>query len=88
MIYSHYGNIFNSAPSYSITHCISADGKGITRIFVSRFPIFFPFEENAIKDAQFKQIYKQWKGFRDRIYRWNKVNELSFANFATKKLSL
>ncbi|CCH65747.1 TRAP transporter solute receptor, unknown substrate 6 [Richelia intracellularis HM01] len=46
------------------------------------------FEENAIKDAQFKQIYKQWKEFRDKIYRWNRVNELSFANFTTKKLSL
>ena len=46
------------------------------------------FEENAIKDAQFKQIYKQWKEFRGKIYRWNRVNELSFANFTTKKLSL
>jgi TRAP-type mannitol/chloroaromatic compound transport system substrate-binding protein len=40
------------------------------------------FAENAGKDATFKQIYEQWKGFRDQIYKWNQVNELSFANFA------
>ena len=40
------------------------------------------FAENAGKDVTFKQIYEQWKGFRDQIYKWNQVNELSFANFA------
>jgi TRAP-type mannitol/chloroaromatic compound transport system substrate-binding protein len=40
------------------------------------------FAENAGKDATFKQIYEQWKGFRNQIYKWNQVNELSFANFA------
>lgn len=40
------------------------------------------FAENAGKDATFKQIYEQWNGFRNQIYKWNQVNELSFANFA------
>jgi TRAP-type mannitol/chloroaromatic compound transport system substrate-binding protein len=41
------------------------------------------FAENASKDANFKQVYEQWKGFREQIYNWNRVNELSFANFVT-----
>ena len=40
------------------------------------------FEDNAGKDATFKQTYQQWSTFKEQIYRWNQVNELSFANFA------
>ena len=40
-------------------------------------------DENADKDATFKQVYEQWKTFREKIYKWNRVNELSFANFVT-----
>ncbi|MDJ0797231.1 MAG: TRAP transporter substrate-binding protein [Calothrix sp. MO_167.B12] len=45
------------------------------------------FAENASKDATFKQIYEQWKGFREKVYKWNRVNELSFANFVTTDLA-
>jgi TRAP-type mannitol/chloroaromatic compound transport system substrate-binding protein len=41
------------------------------------------YEENASKDATFKQIYEGWKKFRQEIYTWNKTNELSYANFVT-----
>ena len=40
-------------------------------------------EENANEDGIFKEVYEQWKGFRDEIYQWNRTNELSFANFVT-----
>jgi TRAP-type mannitol/chloroaromatic compound transport system substrate-binding protein len=40
------------------------------------------YEENASKDKAFREIYTQWKQFRDQIYKWNAINELSFANFA------
>ncbi len=40
------------------------------------------YEESASKDATFKEIYEQWKKFREEIYRWSAINELSFANFA------
>ncbi len=40
------------------------------------------YEGNASKDATFKQVYEQWKGFREKIHNWNRINELSFANFA------
>ena len=40
------------------------------------------YEEIASQDTTFKNIYEPWKVFRDRIYGWNKLNELSFANFA------
>ncbi|BAY07675.1 TRAP transporter substrate-binding protein [Calothrix sp. NIES-2098] len=41
------------------------------------------FDENASKDASFKQVYEQWKAFRQNIFSWNRINELSYANFAT-----
>ncbi|MEO0936407.1 MAG: ABC transporter substrate-binding protein, partial [Cyanobacteria bacterium J06641_2] len=42
-------------------------------------------EASASKDATFKKVYEQWKGFRDKLYNWNRVNEYSFANFVTKE---
>jgi len=39
-------------------------------------------EENAAKNATFKQIYQQWSAFRQQVYKWNQINELSFASFA------
>lgn len=39
------------------------------------------YEENASKDATFKEVYDGWKKFRDEIYRWTAINELSYANF-------
>ncbi|MBH8563793.1 TRAP transporter substrate-binding protein [Nostoc sp. CENA67] len=43
------------------------------------------FEENASKDVAFKQVYEQWKAFRQQIFAWNRVNELSYANFVTRE---
>lgn len=40
------------------------------------------YEENAAKDSAFKEIYEQWKGFRQQVYAWDQINQLSFANFA------
>ncbi len=40
------------------------------------------YAENAAKDAAFKTVYEPWNSFRDQIYAWNRINELSFANFA------
>jgi TRAP-type mannitol/chloroaromatic compound transport system substrate-binding protein len=39
------------------------------------------YEEKASSDASFKEIYQNWRQFREQIYQWNKINELSFANF-------
>lgn len=39
------------------------------------------FDEFSAKDADFKQIYDQWKTFRDAVRAWNKINEASFTNF-------
>jgi TRAP-type mannitol/chloroaromatic compound transport system substrate-binding protein len=40
------------------------------------------YEENANKNNTFKQVYEQWKQFREQLYQWNKINELSFSDFA------
>jgi TRAP-type mannitol/chloroaromatic compound transport system substrate-binding protein len=40
------------------------------------------YEETASQDADFRQIYQSWKAFRDRIYQWHRINELSFASFS------
>lgn len=39
------------------------------------------YEENASKDATFKEVYESWKKFRQEILDWNQINELSYANF-------
>ena len=40
------------------------------------------YEESASADATFKEVYQQWRQFREQVYSWNKINELSFATFA------
>ena len=40
------------------------------------------YEENASQNPTFKEVYEQWKKFREQIYQWNTINELSFAQFA------
>lgn len=42
------------------------------------------FEEKAEQDTTFKQVYQEWKTFRNKIYQWNRVNELSFDSFTLK----
>ncbi|MGK7931869.1 MAG: TRAP transporter substrate-binding protein [Microcystaceae cyanobacterium] len=39
-------------------------------------------EENASKDGTFKEVYESWKQFRQQIYQWHSINELSFASFS------
>lgn len=41
-------------------------------------------EDNAGKDATFKEVYEGWKQFRDSVQSWNKINELSFSQFVNK----
>ena len=40
------------------------------------------YAENASKNDSFKEVYQQWKKFREQVYNWNQINELSFAEFA------
>lgn len=42
------------------------------------------YEDNASKDATFKEVYQQWKQFRDGILKWHSINEFSYANFVAK----
>ena len=42
------------------------------------------FEEKASEDSTFKDVYEQWKQFRENIYNWNRVNELSFSSFVNQ----
>ena len=39
------------------------------------------YEENSSKNESFKKVYQQWKKFREQVFNWNKVNELSFTLF-------
>ena len=42
------------------------------------------FEENASQDGTFKEVFEQWKAFRENVYGWNRLNELGFARFANQ----
>lgn len=44
------------------------------------------YEEIASTDTRFNEIYQPWKAFRSDIYQWNRVNELSFADFVMNKV--
>ena len=46
---------------------------------------FTMYEEMAIKDLNFRNIYLKWQEFRNQIYDWNNMNELGFANFTLNK---
>ena len=42
------------------------------------------YDEIAAQESDFHDIYQQWQVFREQIYLWNQVNEISFANFAMR----
>jgi TRAP-type mannitol/chloroaromatic compound transport system substrate-binding protein len=42
------------------------------------------YETNANQDASFKEIYQKWKSFKENIIKWNRINELSYAQFMAK----
>lgn len=43
---------------------------------------FEMYEELASQDTQFRDVYQPWKAFSSKIHKWNRVNELGFANYA------
>ena len=43
------------------------------------------YNEYSNKDADFKRIFEQWKPFRNRIYKWNAINEGSFSRYGYEK---
>ncbi|PPT10975.1 TRAP transporter solute receptor unknown substrate 6 [Geitlerinema sp. FC II] len=40
------------------------------------------YEQNARENSTFKEVYENWNAFREAVYRWNSINELSFAQFS------
>ncbi|PSN11028.1 ABC transporter substrate-binding protein [filamentous cyanobacterium CCT1] len=44
------------------------------------------YEEFAASDADFKAIYNDWRGFRDRIYAWSQLNQGAFERFVYSNL--
>lgn len=48
---------------------------------------FALYDELAAKDADFAAVYTEWKKFRDRIYAWHNINEVSFARHYSAKLN-
>jgi TRAP-type mannitol/chloroaromatic compound transport system substrate-binding protein len=39
-------------------------------------------DDTAAGDAAFKAIYDRWSVFREQVYSWNRINELSYGNIA------
>jgi TRAP-type mannitol/chloroaromatic compound transport system substrate-binding protein len=40
------------------------------------------FADTARTDRGFRDLYGQWRTFRDQVQAWNRINELSYANFS------
>lgn len=45
---------------------------------------FAMYEEIALQDQTFREIYENWKQFKEQIYLWNQFNEISFANYTMR----
>lgn len=43
---------------------------------------FALYAELSKKDSTFKAVYEQWSEFREKVYRWDLINETSYANYA------
>ena len=48
----------------------------------ARKEAFELYEEMSIVDSDFKKVYKKWKRFREEVYQWHGVAELSFSEFS------
>jgi len=48
---------------------------------------FALYDEFAAKDADFKAVYEPWKAFRERIYRWMKLNQSAFESYLYAKIA-
>ncbi|MBW4461652.1 MAG: TRAP transporter substrate-binding protein [Nodosilinea sp. WJT8-NPBG4] len=44
------------------------------------------YDEFAANNADFKAIYDDWRGFRDRIYAWSQLNQGAFERFVYSNL--
>jgi len=44
------------------------------------------YSEFAGQDADFKAIYDEWNAFRQRVRKWNDVNEFSFSDFVHEQM--
>lgn len=44
------------------------------------------YDEFAASDADFKAIYDDWRGFRDRVYAWSQLNQGAFERFVYSNL--
>ena len=40
------------------------------------------YEEIALENSSFRQVFDQWKQFRQQIFQWNAINILSYEDFA------
>ena len=40
------------------------------------------YEEIALENSSFRQVFDQWKQFRQQIFQWNAINVLSYEDFA------
>ncbi|MFM7264766.1 MAG: TRAP transporter substrate-binding protein [Synechococcus sp.] len=40
------------------------------------------FADIGRRDAGFRNVHEQWRGFRDQVQQWNRINELSYASYA------
>ncbi|NET10413.1 MAG: ABC transporter substrate-binding protein [Symploca sp. SIO2B6] len=39
------------------------------------------YDELSAQDETFKKVYEHWREFRNKVYRWDLINEISYANY-------
>jgi TRAP-type mannitol/chloroaromatic compound transport system substrate-binding protein len=51
----------------------------------ARKAAFEIYSDLAKENADFKKIYQEWNTFRSQVHQWNRLNELSFSDFAMRQ---
>ena len=61
------------------TQLVSYDEQILKAAQEAAFQIY---ADIADRDTSFRELFRQWQGFRQEIYAWNRVNEFSFASYS------
>lgn len=85
---SRYETLNNEALKRLVDGGVELRGFSDEIMTAAQEATFDLYDEFAAKDAAFKAIYEDWRGFRDRVYAWNNLNQGAFERFVYSNLKI
>ena len=83
---SRYETRNNEAPQRLVDSGVQLREYSAEIMTAAQEATFDLYDEFAASDADFKAIYDDWRGFRDRIYAWSQLNQGAFERFVYSNL--